>query len=156
MASDGSSSNFSFDQSNTPTENKSIDFLKSQGWISADAILVPAHDAAHVHWGGAWRIPTKQELTNLVIKCDWTWTTLNGVQGHVVKGRGTYASASIFLPCAGFGRGTSLDTAGTHGNYWSSNYSSTFLYFYSSHHDTYDSRYRLNGESIRPVKNADQ
>ena len=158
VATDGSSSNFSFDSSNTPTYNKSIATLKSEGWITAGGVLVPEHDAAHVHWGGAWRMPTDQELSDLNNKCDWTWTTMNGVQGYLVKGKGTYASASIFLPCAGLVDGTSLELVGSDGYYWSSvphsdDYDDAwYIYFYSRRHTTYYIYYRLRGRSVRPVQ----
>ena len=48
-------------------------------------------------------MPTDQELSDLCDKCDWKWTTKCGVSGYVVRGRGGYASASIFLPAAGEG-----------------------------------------------------
>ena len=158
VATDGSSSNFSFSSGNAQTYNKSIATLKSEGWITADSVLVPAHDAAHVHWGGAWRMPTKQELSDLDSKCDWTWTTVNGVEGYVVKGKGTYASASIFLPCAGYGNGASLGNAGSDGRYWSSvpnsgsNIFAWRLYFYSGYHVTGSGDYRCYGQSVRPVQ----
>lgn len=157
VATDGSSSNFSFGSSNTPTYNKSIATLKSEGWITADSVLVPEHDAAHVHCGGNWRMPTHQELSDLNSKCDWTWTTQNGVQGYVVKGKGAYATASIFLPCAGGGYGTSLYYSGSCGYYWSSvpysgNYSSWDLIFDSGYHGTGSYYYRYYGRSVRPVQ----
>jgi hypothetical protein len=105
-------------------------------------------------------MPTSQEFDDLNSKCDWTWTTVNGVNGYVVRGRGDYSSASIFLPCAGNGSGTSLLTSsllyGSYGYYWSSVlYSDDFnalrLYFYSGGHYTYsDNRYY--GQSVRPVQ----
>ena len=156
VASDGSSSNFSFAPGNTPTDNKSIAFLHNEGWITADSVLLPQHDAAHVHWGGNWRMPTKQEQVELNDKCDWTWTTQNGVNGYVVRGRGNYASASIFLPCAGYGYGTSLYDAGSRGLYWSSVPDSDgnfayVLYFNSGYHST-GYGYRYYGRSVRPVQ----
>ena len=102
-------------------------------------------------------MPTDQELKNLCDKCDWTRTTTNNVNGYVVRGRGDYASASIFLPCAGDGGGTSLDNAGLRGNYWSSVSDSNGhdgawnLHFYSSGHFTCCSC-RYYGQSIRPVQ----
>ena len=157
VASDGSASNYSFSNINTPTFGKDIAALQSEGWITADSVLTPAHDAAHVHWGGNWRMPTKQELSDLNSKCDWTWTTQNGVQGYVVKGTGAYATASIFLPCAGRGRGTSLDYAGSDGLYWSSvpysddNLAWSLSYFDSSGRYTgRDNRYI--GKPVRPVQ----
>ena len=121
-------------------------------------MLAPEHDAAYVHWGGEWRMPTYQELDDLCYnKCDWEWTTQNGVKGYVVRGRGEYASNSIFLPCAGRGHGTSLGFSGSYGYYWSSvpysdgSYYSWRLDFNSGGHDTdYYARYR--GQSVRPVQ----
>lgn len=123
VASDGSNSNVSFNSNNTPTYNKSISTLRREGWIvSKDGtdVLAPEHDAAQAHWGGDWRIPTNQEFDDLYNKCDWTWSTMNGVEGYIVRGRGSYASKSIFLPHAGFGYGASLYDAGSFGHYWSS------------------------------------
>ena len=156
VASNGSSSNFSFSDSNTPTYGKSTDTLKSEGWISTDEILVPMHDAAHVHWGGAWRMPTKQELDDLKNNCDWIWTTMNGVNGYVVKGKNAYASASIFLPCAGHVDGTSLYNAGSGSKYWSSVPHSDniawYLYFSSFGYNTDYRQLRHFGQTVRPLQ----
>ncbi len=157
VATDGSQSNFSFNKSNTLTFTKDIATLQSEGWITADSVLVPEHDAARVHWGGGWRMPTKQELGDLNGNCDWTWTKLNGVKGYVVRGRGDYASNSIFLPCAGRGDGTSLCFAGSLGYYWSSvpcsdSYSALGLCFDSSDHNTGYYGNRVFGFSVRPVQ----
>ena len=159
VASDGSNSNFSFDWDTCPTMDKSISTLQSEGWITAEGVLAPEHDAAQKHWGGAWRMPTKQELDDLNSKCDWVWTTTNGVNGYVVRGRGDYASRNIFLPCAGCGYGTSLRDAGSDGDYWSSvPYSDDYyhawnLYFNSSDHRT-DYYYRDHGQSVRPLQGS--
>jgi hypothetical protein len=104
-------------------------------------------------------MPTKQEFDDLISKCNWEWTTVNGVQGWTITGKD---SASIFLPCAGHGDGTSLDFADSRGYYWSSvpyseyNYFNVawylyFYYFYSGHHVTED-LYRYFGYSVRPVQ----
>ena len=157
----GTTFGFNFTGSNCPNYNKNIDTLLSEGWIvnnNGTYVLVPSHDAAHVHWGGAWRMPTYQELYDLCYnKCDWTWTTQNGVYGYVVRGRGAYASNSIFLPCAGYGYGPSLDFAGSYGYYWSSvpysdsSYGAWGLSFYSSDHRT-GRNLRYRGRSVRPVQ----
>ena len=157
VANDGSSSNFSFEEKNTPTFGKSQQVLRNEGWITVDGVLTPQHDAAHVQWGGGWRMPTTQELSGLTNKCDWTWTTQNGVKGYVVRGRGDYASNSIFLPCAGFGNGTSLTVSGSYGGYWSSvpgsngSYDSWNLGFNSRVHVT-DANGRHGGRTVRPVQ----
>ena len=156
VASDGSVSSFSIQEENVPTYGKAITELRHEGWITVDGVLAPEHDAAHVQWGGGWRIPTKQELDDLNSKCDWTWITKDGVNGYIVCGRGAYASNSIFLPCAGNGHGTSLYNAGSFGHYWSSVPDSDYDYtwdlrFNSSVRSTYYSR-RGHGQSVRPVQ----
>ena len=125
-----------------PTYDKSISTLQSKGWITSDDVLAPSHDAANIHWGNGWRMPTMAELDALNNNCDWIWTTQNGVNGYLVKGRGDYASKSIFLPAAGYGDGTSLYFSGSIGLYWSSvpdldgGYA-WGLDFVSSYHGTY-------------------
>ena len=159
VASDGSNSNFWFTESNTPTYLKSNSTLQSESWITADGVLAPDHDAAHKHWGGDWRMPTRQEFNDLISKCDWVWTLTNGVNGYIVRGKGDYSSVSIFLPCAGSGYGTSLYHAGSYGFYWSSvpvsedgfDDISYCLYFYSSYHNTIGAT-RDGGQSVRPLQ----
>lgn len=157
VASDGSNSDFSFSSGNTPTYYKSVSTLQSEGWITSDGILAPEHDAATVHWGNGWRMPTKDELAALNNNCDWTWTTKNGVNGNIVKGRGAYASNSIFVPAAGRGDGTSLYDSGWYGSVWSSVPHSDYvdyawyIGFNSSYRNTYYYR-RYFGQTVRPLK----
>ena len=158
VASDGSNSNFSFEKGNTFTHGLSESELRRLGWITPEGVLSSDHDAAHKHWDGGWRMPTKADFKNLRNKCNWQWTRMNGVEGYVVRGRGKYASKSIFFPAAGYGNGTSLRNSGSYGCYLSSvpnsgyDYYAWSLYFYSSNHSTshiFD--YRLYGQSVRPV-----
>ena len=158
VASDGSSRNFSFASENTPTWGKDVNRLKHDGWITEDGVLMPEHDAAHVHWGGNWRMPMEQELKDLHEKCDWTWTTKKGVEGYIICGRRKYASARIFLPAAGYGCKTWLGNSDSYGYHWSSvahssnyGYRSWNLYFDSGSHGT-DCYYRHFGFSVRPVQ----
>ena len=150
---------FDFSDSNPAiyTNRKTESQLKSEGWLTDDGALAPAHDAAQAHWGGAWRMPTYQELRGLVDNCDWSPATVNGVDGCIVRGRGGYDSASIFLPFSGYGEGSSFHDPGSHGLYWSSVldsdvYKSTWgLGFNSSDHSKRS--YRRNfGRSVRPVQ----
>ncbi len=160
VASDGSSSNFLFIASNAGTHGKYDDALQSQGWITADGVLAPEHDAAQVQWGDDWRMPTKSELSALNNNCDWVWTTSNGVKGYVVRGRGDFANARIFLPAAGFAYESDQTLAGYYGYFWSSNPSSVnndyfawYLFLYSDDHGTAGNWYgRYRGHSVRPVR----
>ena len=157
---DGTS--ISFANSGTAASTcKSNATLLSEGWIDSTGNLAAAHDAATTHLGSPWRMPTNAELSALNNNCDWTWTTQNGVNGYVVRGRGDYASNSVFLPCGGDGHGSSLDSAGLEGCYWSSvlysssNIDAYVLYFKSNVHDTYYYADRHDGFSVRPVRDAE-
>lgn len=163
-ASDGSESNFSFSWGNTPTGFKDISMLQSEGWITAQGyinvvyMLAAKHDAAQVQLGGGWRMPTYEEFRNLNSRCDWTWTRINGRNGYIICGSGDFASASIFLPCAGYGDGTVLGETDFRGYYRSStpadnDYNSWQFVFGSSYHSTSSSS-RYLGESIRPVQGS--
>ena len=156
VASDGSSLNFKFMESNVPTCNKNSNELQSQGWVTSDGVLASEHDAAQKHWGGDWRMPTKQELLDLNNNCDWNMTTINGVKGYIVHGRENYASASIFLPCTGCGYGSMLEDNGWSGEYWSSIPVSvddaSFLYFRPSFYNTMGGGGRYYGRSVRPLQ----
>ena len=151
--------NFSSGNSAIYTYGKSVSELQSAGWVTSSGVLAPSHDAAHVKWGGAWRMPTKQEFDGLNNNCDWTWTTQNGVNGYAVRGRGAYASNSIFLPAAGLCIGASLYFSDSYGYYWSSvplsdySYGAYELYFYSGdHYDHYaGDNDRGCGQFVRPV-----
>jgi hypothetical protein len=150
VASDGSSASYSFSDISAPTLGTDVATLQNEGWISADSVLAPEHDAAHVHWGGNWRMPTDAEFSALISNCTTTWTTRNGVYGRLVTGKGAYADRSIFLPaadCGGLGSG---------GYYWSSTHSggsieACCLYFNSGYFRQY-SDYRCGGQSVRPVR----
>ena len=167
--SSGETFSFSFESSNCPTCGKSLDTLQSEGWVVSKGgtyVLALKHDAAHVHWGGNWRMPTCQELDDLCYnKCDWTWTTRNSVNGYIVRGRGAYSYNSIFLPAAGYGSGTSLNSSGLYsGGYWSSVWSyfpespRTGYYNYALRINSYlhdmGMNARSSGASIRPVQDS--
>lgn len=111
------------------------------------------YDAARVNWGGSWRMPTDEEMQELIGKCTWTWTTQNGVNGYKVKGPN---GNSIFLPATGYRFGLSLDYAGSSGNYWSSTPGVFFAHDAYNLHFNSDKHYmddwqRSFGLSVRPV-----
>ena len=159
VATDGSSLDFSFSDSNTPTFGKDNATLQNQGWITADGVLAPEHDAAHVHWGGDWRMPTSDEIQALISNCTTKWITTNGVSGRLVTGKGAYEDRSIFLPAAGDGLDSFLRGSGLYGDYWSSSPDSDNLFSDFAWHLNFDSsdfrRYfnpRSRGQSVRPVR----
>ena len=74
-------------------------------------------DAATANWGGSWRMPTKDEMQELVVHCEWEYTQVNGVNGAKVIGPN---GSCIFLPAAGGRDGSSLFDDGDYGYYWCS------------------------------------
>ena len=157
VAADGSSSDFSFSDSNAPTYDKDPTTLLAEGYIDSTGNLVAAHDAATAHLGAPWRMPTDAEFSALLDNCTTTWTTQNGVYGRLVTGKGAYADKSIFLPAAGIGDDSYLGVLGSYGLYWSSTPDSDNsdyawgLYFGSGYVGRYDDD-RYYGQSVRPVR----
>lgn len=74
------------------------------------------YDVAHVKWGSSWRMPTRNEIKELVNNCIWEWTTYNGTKGQIATGPN---GNSIFLPAAGNRYNTDLYNLGSRGYYWS-------------------------------------
>ncbi len=124
------------------------------GTVDNKTVLDSSDDAATANWGSEWRMPTKEEIEELFEKCDWTWTTVNGVNGRLVVGPN---GNSIFLPAAGCRFGASLYRAGSYGYFWSSSLNSDYpdgayyLYFYSGDLYWFLSS-RNDGRSVRPVR----
>lgn len=127
--------------------------ISNCGSIDNKTILDPEDDAAHVNWGGSWRMPTKAELEELLKKCTWTKTFQNGVEGRKVTGpNGNY----IFLPATGQRNGMNLSGAGSYGYYWSSSldtsYSGYAYYLgFSSNLEDWNYCYRYYGQYVRAV-----
>ena len=84
------------------------------------------YDVAHVEWGGSWRMPTLDEIKELLDKCSWEWTTVNGVNGQKVTGP---SGNCIFLPAADCRYGTELYDRGKVGYYWSGTLHENYSYF---------------------------
>ncbi len=142
-----------FSEFSCPTMEKDNWALMSAGYIDSTVNLVAAHDAATVHLGAPWRMPTDAEFSALIKNCTTTWTTQNGVYGRLVTGKGAYANRSIFLPAAGGGGDSDLYRPGSIGFYWSSTPTSDDsggawrLDFYSSSFGRSRS-YRCSGQSV--------
>lgn len=126
----------------------------SNGPVDKKTVLDPEDDVAHVKLGGKWRMPTKAEQDALRAQCTWTWTTLNGVNGYVVKSK--VNSTSIFLPAAGLRGETDFSGAGSYGFYWSSSLITNYPYnAYEGGFDSDRVRWgvydRNAGFTVRPV-----
>lgn len=75
-------------------------------------VLELSDDAANANWGGNWRMPTPEEIEELINNCTWTWgsqkavyDTKEGEQvfssyGYKVKSK--INGKSIFIPASGY------------------------------------------------------
>ena len=123
--------------------------------------LDPEDDAASTNWGSQWRMPTLEQLQELLEKCDWQRTQKNGVNGRLATGPN---GKSIFFPAAG-GRSSQLFNDGKCGYYWSRTLCSpdklvieatgqgeAYILFQGSQGNEvwYNSRYE--GCTVRPVR----
>lgn len=99
------------------------------GIVDNKTILEPEDDAAYVYMSKNWRMPTKEEFSELITSCTWTWYNssnikYNLVAGYEIKGKN---GNCIFLPATGwYNGGESANQAGFAGYYWSSSVVNTF------------------------------
>ena len=122
------------------------------GTVDNKIVLDLEDDAAHVNWGGDWRMPTQEELEELYNNCTWEWTTQNGVNGRKVTSR--INGNSIFLPAAGFCYYGFVSVQGEFGGFWSSTaLGSDIVYFlnFDSGFQYVDNFNRSFGWSVRAV-----
>ena len=119
-------------------------------------VLQLSDDAAHVNWGGKWRMPTENEIEELIANCFWTVVVQNGVRGFLVSSR--WNRNSIFLPGAGLASSKKLSIDDKFTHYWSSTLSAENSYEAAALYKQLDNvpyrfthRSRDKGMCIRPV-----
>ncbi len=67
--------------------------LREKGVISS-GLLTAKYDAANVNWGEHWRLPTLEEIEEL-LTLDSDWIIRNGVEGREFKGKN---GKTLFIP----------------------------------------------------------
>ena len=122
--------------------------------------LLPEDDAATANWGEGWRIPTEEEFLELRSNTTHTWTTQNGVNGHLFTASN---GNTLFLPAAGGSTVNGFGAAGYFGYYLSSSLSTdnypfnskelVFNYFFNIYIDSWLAR--GGSYSVRPVRSAE-
>ena len=112
------------------------------------------YDMARHNMGAPCRLPTMGEFTELNNNCDSEWTDEDGVAGRRFTSR--INGNSIFFPASGYYGGTSLDSRGSYGYYWSSTWGSETkarnLGFNSSNVNPQSSNVRRLGFTARAVQ----
>lgn len=125
------------------------------GNVDDKTVLDLEDDAAHVNWGGEWRMPTIEEQQELVDYCTWKWAIQKGVKGYMVTSNNN--GNSIFLPAAGVRALSRLNEAESAGYFWSScllihrSDMANFLMFFFEYGVPMAADDRYYGMSVRPV-----
>lgn len=112
------------------------------------------YDASRCLWGENWRLPQKTEIDELLYKCEWEWTAINGISGYKVIGKN---GNSIFLPVTGEIVADKSNSPQS-GFYWSGSANSDvlgeeahYLYFDENAKVHMYNGARWHGMAIRPV-----
>ena len=123
--------------------------------------LRPEYDAAHMTLKGLWRIPTVAEgrlLKERTTQSSYTKGTAESGKTFTSAVPG-FESKSIFLPAAGYVRGTGLDEVGNIGYYWLANHSSSRGYYFRVEPNSVTpdrvTTTNKDGQTIRPVFSVD-
>lgn len=124
------------------------------GRVDGKKCLESEDDVAADQWGERWRMPTADEMVELLYNCTWEWNALNGSPGFLVTSKRN--GNSIFLPTGGVMEGSTVDYSMESGRYWSSslnldeNIESFFLVF-SRYSSMVRQGERHLGRLVRPV-----
>lgn len=129
-------------------------YYGDNGFTDGKTELDPEDDAAYVNWGPMWRMPTREQLNELMMSCSWRWTSNYGIQGYQVEGAN---GRTLFLPAGGMRWDGTIGDVYLNGYYWSRDlnlyyHQASYLYFYSGNIRWGDSYGRCYGFNVRAVR----
>ena len=109
-------------QNKQDTGNEFIPKTTSGKVYKAGDILELEDDAAHANMGGAWRMPTNDQLEELLNNTTYDVVTVNGVQGMLFTStKPGYEGKQLFIPfMQGYWYNGSFTAAGSYADVWSS------------------------------------
>lgn len=84
-------------------------------YVSHLNIIGTSYDAASLSLGKHWRLPSEEQVVELVTKCNWLWSNIDGRNGYVVTGPN---GKTLFLPVAGCVLLDGYENANQFGYYW--------------------------------------
>lgn len=136
------------------TEQKEYYIDENYNWyFIGEEISGTSYDVAHVKWGDGARMPTYEEVLELIHNCNFKCDTYNGGKGNYVIGPN---GNNIFLPLAGYYT-DELEGEGYQCAFWSGSYCNEDSYTawcldcFEGSAEWYNN-YRARGRSVRPVK----
>ena len=106
---------------NSYIEYEGKKYVKKGADMDSMRTLLPEDDAATSQWGDKWRMPTIEEIEELIEWCDWLWVpnyNSTGVAG--IMGVSKKNESFIFFPAAGFKFNKDHKNVDEFGAYWSS------------------------------------
>lgn len=106
------------DQNKQDTGNPYIPKTTSGKTYNTSETLDLKDDAAHVNMGGIWRIPTYEQLNELLDNTTQEVETINGVKGMMFTSN--INGSQLFIPFAGYWYNGSFIAAGSCAFVWSS------------------------------------
>lgn len=115
-----------FEGSGDPDNTSAVKEIVKYSPQDNKVVLEDEDDVAFKTFGKEWRMPTAEQMQELMDKCDWSPARVNGTKGFLIKSR--VNENSIFLPLAGYKtghetKGTIRQFASTQGYYWTSSLS---------------------------------
>ena len=109
-------------------------------------ISATAYDIATAKWGGGWRLPTKEEMQELIDRCTWEYTVENEIPLAKVTGPN---GESIILPLGGERLTGTFPLMKGIGYYWTGE--KAYLEISSSSPNLWEYATLSFGLSVRPV-----
>ena len=124
-------------------------------YVTTGSTLESEDDAAHIHMGGDWHMPTPTQIQELLNNTTNTWTTQDGVNGRLFTSKKD-GTKSIFIPSAGLAWDGSVRYSGDDGYVWSSMLDTDYASYgqslgFSSGNVLLDYGLRFYGLSVRGV-----
>ncbi len=85
---------------------KWVSWYDEKGNFIGDSLCILEHidDAAYMNWGSNWRIPTIEEMNELIENCEWS-LCYNADSSEVIgfEGKSIINNNKIYLPVSGYG-----------------------------------------------------
>ena len=137
--------------------------------LSGDIPVGEEFDAARANLGSPWRMPTTAEFAELFAGCIYIdadgvevasgkadkRVTVNGILGLYLQSKTN--GNRLFFSASGYGSGSSWNSRGAGGNYWSASFYSArlarYLSFGSGGVYPQNTNYRYSGFAVRAVQN---
>ena len=144
---------YAWGETQTKETYTSSNYVYTNNQISLGDIAATKYDAARANWGGEWRMPSRQECSELLSNCTVKDTIINNVGGKLVIGTN---NNHIFIPFSGLAQEDRIDGAEEIASFWTSTASGSSTAYRMWEWSYISFSWRWQALPIRPVfKNQD-